>query len=345
MNNAKITASKEYSKSKNAGIGRLALLAGLIFAAVSTWVEAGPMARGKANITEFPAPVTGAMPMHVGVDVNSNVWFGEFKAGKLVRYSGGTMKTYNIDPASGPMNLWVNRADGSVWFSALGNYIVHLTVNGQVKTYPIPSPNSMPMGVTGDSQGNIWFSEMFTNKIGVVRTTGRIDEFDVPTPLALPTGLTVDQYDNVWFTESGTGKIGVLRKTGGFNEYKLPIGGHPMGINYCPTQKTQNVVWFTETIGNTIGSITQDGKITQYKLPTPFSTPMMAMEDMLGNVWATEMDKNQIARLRANRATITEYALPTRLSAPMGLAVDMNNGSVWFSELRGNNLGQLVPLD
>ncbi|MHB8473389.1 MAG: Vgb family protein [Gammaproteobacteria bacterium] len=345
MTNTKTKVSKTYSKSKNVGRARLALLAVLISQAVTTWVEAGPMASGKANITEYPAPVTRGMPLHVGVDANSNVWFGEFHAGKLVRFSNGTMKTYNIDPTSGPMNLWVNRADGSVWFSALGNYIVHLTASGQLTTYPIPSPNSMPMGVTGDSQGNIWFSEQFNGKIGVIRPSGHIDEFDIPTPLSMPTGLTVDQYDNVWFAESGMGKIGVLRKTGGFNEYNLPMGGHPMGINYCPTQKTQGVVWFTETIGNSIGSITQDGKITQYRLPTPLSTPMMVMEDMVGNVWATEMDKNQIARLRANRTTITEYAIPTRLSAPMGLGVDPNNGSVWFGETRGNNLGQLIPLD
>ncbi len=303
------------------------------------------VAASPAQINEFPAPVTRAMPMHMAMDGASNVWFGEFRAGKLVRYANGKMTTYDIGPASGPMNLWVNKADGSVWFSALGNYIVHLTVAGKVTTYPIPSPNSMPMGVTGDSQGNIWFAEMFTNKIGVVRTNGRIDEYDIPTPLSMPTGLTVDQYDNVWFAESGIGKIGVLRKNGSFNEYRLPIGGHPMGISYSANQKTQDVVWFTETIGNSIGSITQTGKITQYKLPTPLSMPMMTMEDALGNVWCTEMDRNQICRLRSDRKTISEYRIPTRMSGPMGLSVDMNNGSVWFGETRGNSLGQLIPLD
>jgi hypothetical protein len=29
----------------------------------------------------------------------------------------------------------------------------------------------------------------------------------------------------------------------------------------------------------------------------------------------------------------------------MGLALDMNTGSVWFAETRGNKLGQLIPLD
>lgn len=302
-------------------------------------------AAGNATITEYPAPARWAMPLHVGIDSQSNLWFGEFRAGKMVRLANGHMQTYSIAPATGPMNLWVNPADGSVWFSALGNYIVHLTVSGQVTTYPIPSPNSMPMGVTGDSQGNIWFSEMFTNKIGVVRTDGRIEEFDIPTPFAAPTGLTVDQYDNVWFAESGMGKIGVLRKNGRIDEYKLPIGGHPMGINYSSMQRSQDVVWFSETIGNTIGSITQDGKITQYRLPTRASMPMMAMEDMDGNVWFSEMDKNKIGRLRPDRKTITEYVIPTPFSAPMGLAVDMNNGSVWFAETRGNKLGQLIPLD
>ncbi len=302
------------------------------------------LAASTAQITEYPAPTANSVPLQVAVGPNSNVWFGEFHAGKIVRFVNGRMVEFGIAPASGPMNMWANPADGSLWFSALGNYIVHLTSSGQVTTYPIPSPNSMPMGTNGDSQGNVWFAEMFANKIGVVRINGHIDEYEVPTANSQPAGLTVDQYNNVWFAESSTDKIGVLRSNGIFNEYSLPAGSKPMGVDFSPLQKDQDRVWFTDADGNQIGSITQNGNITLYTVPTASSKPQMIMEDEAGNVWFTEMSANKIGRLRSNQ-TFSEYRIPTPLSKPMGLAVDMSNGSVWFAETLGNNLGQLIPLD
>ncbi len=318
---------------------RTALFAGLLVA-VQSIANAG----ASTQITEYPAPTARAVPLQVAIDSQSNVWFGEFHAGKLVRFVNGQMVSFGIAPASGPMNMWCNPVDDSIWFSALGDYIVRMSSSGQATTYPIPSANSMPMGTAGDSQGNIWFAEMFTSKIGVVRPNGHIDEYTVPTAASQPTGLTVDQYDNVWFAESAVDKIGVMRKSGVFNEYDLPTGSKPMGVNYSPMQMEQNVIWFTASSGNQIGSITQNGVITLYAVPTASSTPQMVMEDMVGNVWFSEMSANKIGRLRANR-TFSEYAIPTANSKPMGLAIDMNNGSIWFVETLGNNLGHLVPID
>ena len=295
-----------------------------------------------AQITEYPSPNTMSTPLQVAIDREANIWFGEFTAGKVVRFSQGKMQAFTIKPAKGPMNMWASPIDGSIWLSALGNYIVKISSQGKSTTYPIPSSQSMPMGTTGDSQGNIWFSEEFTNKIGVVRNTGYIDEYTIPTQSSKPTGLTVDQYDNVWFTESAANKIGVLRKNGNFNEYPLPAGSKPMGINYSSTQKSQSLIWFTASSGNQIGSITQDGVIKLYSIPTASSMPEMIMEDAYGNVWFTETMSSKIGRLTADRTTIIEYATPTANSGPMGLAVNPVDNSVWFAETIGNNLGHLV---
>lgn len=324
------------------------LYLGVIALASITPVHAGPLSsnsNSSAQIVEYPAPTSGAMPLQIAIDQQSDVWFGEFKANKLVkRLPGGQMLTFGMAPASGPMNMWENPATGNVWFSAIGDYIVRATPNGATTTYAIPTPNSMPMGVCGDSKGNIWFAEMYSDKIGVVRPDGHIDEYKIPTPMSLPTGLTVDSQGNVWFAESGTGKIGVLRTDGTFNEYNLAVGAHPMGVMYSPMQKDKGLVWFTDTVGNDIGSITTDGKITTYPIPTPMSVPMMAMQDAKGNVWFTEMRANKIGRLRPD-GKFSEYAIPTALSGPMGLAVDPSDGTVWFAETHGDKLGHLIPAD
>ena len=306
-------------------------------------VCAVPFAAQSATIIEYPAPTASSMPLQVGVDVLSNVWFGEFQANKIVYRNQGVMFEYSMAPATGPMDLWVDPRDNSVWYSATGDYIAHTTTVGKTTVFSIPSSNSMPMGITGDSHGNIWFAEMFRNKIGAVLPSGRVVEYMIPTSMSMPTGLTVDANDNVWFCESNTGKIGVRLATGQMKEYAVPGAIKLMGINYSPKQKTQDVMWFTDSSNNKIGSISQTGQITQYTIPTASSTPQMIWEDIYGNVWFSEKAANKIGQLLPDRSGIVETTIPTANSQPMGLAVDPNDQTVWFAETTGNNLGHLIP--
>lgn len=305
--------------------------------------------RNQNQITEIPLDGRVNMPLHMDFDSHGNLWVGAFKEGKMLRYTyNGDMQTYdvavqNIDPATGPMNLYADLRDDSVWFSALGDYIVNLKVDGTVKTYSIPTPRSMPMGVRGDSQGNIWFAEMFTNNIGVIRPNGAIEEFPIPNRMALPTGLTIGPYGNVWFVMSGVGKIGKFNPNDRtFTEYSLPVGAHPMGISYNDKGQSTTLIWFTETIGNHIGSISPlTGKITLYRIPTLMSLPMMVMEDMMGDVYFTEMSGNQIGKLNVADGTyrMQEFKIPTAVSAPMGLSMNPRTNAMWFTEVMRNRLG------
>ena len=322
-----------------------------LFMAASVPVHARGFFNNDAQITETPLDGRINMPLHMDFDPQGNLWVGAFKAGKMLRYTyNGETLIYdvaiqNIDPAKGPMNIYADPRDSSVWFSALGGYIVNLKVDGTLKTYTIPSDKSMPMGIRGDSRGDIWFSEMFTGKIGVVRNDGTINEFDIPNRLSLPTGLTVDKYDNKWFVMSAVGKVGVLRDTGKFEEYSLPVGAHPMGISYSKSQAS-DLIWFTETIGNKIGSINQAGQIKLYRIPTMMALPMMVMEDMVGDVWFTEMSGNQIGKLNVSNGsyTMSEFKIPTAMSGPMGLSMHPSNGTLWFTEVLRNRLGSLQTM-
>lgn len=308
-------------------------------------------AQASATITEYQAPSGGgaagsttSMPLQVAVDSQSKMWFGQFTKGNVVSFDGNVFTDHDIAPATGPMNMWVDREDG-MWLSAVGDYLVNIKASGEVVHHPLPGINSMPMGVSGDSKGNIWVARMWTNKLAKLAPDGKITEYTIPTPLSEPTGVTVDQYDNVWYAGLRSGKIGVLRAaTGKFNEYKLPLMARPMSVSYHPKQKTQNVIWFTEEVTNKIGSISQTGQITRYSVPTRMAGPVMAAEDAAGNVWFAEFMASKIGRLRADR-TFSEYPTPTPLSEPMGIAIDFNDGSVWFAETRPNKVGRLVPND
>jgi virginiamycin B lyase len=322
-----------------------------LFIAASAPAQARGFLNNSAQITETPLDGRVNMPLHMDFDPQGNLWVGAFKEGKMLRYTyNGDTRVYdvspqNIDPGKGPMNLYADPRDNSVWFSSIGGYIVNMKVDGTQHTYTIPTANAMPMGVRGDSKGDIWFSEMFSGKIAVVRANGTINEYDIPNKLALPTGLTVDKYDNKWFVLSGVGTIGVLRTTGQFEEYGLPIGAHPMGISYNKSQAS-DLIWFTETIGNQIGSVNQQGQIKLYRIPTILAMPMMVMEDMMGDVWFTEMSGNQIGKLNVSNGSyrMSEFKIPTALSAPMGLSMHPTDGTLWFTEVLRNRLGTLQTM-
>lgn len=323
------------------------LLLSLVLIALTQSAHARRFFNPPAEITEFRLDTKVSMPLHMGFDDQANLWVGAFRDGVLLHITlNGQTHAYDvapqeIEPSRGPMNLWVDYRDGSVWFSALPSNIVNLKVDGTVHTYDIPTPRSMPMGVSGDTHGNIWFSEMFGNKIGVVRPNGTVEEFDIPHKFSSPAGITVDRYDNKWFAMAGPGKIGVLRANGTFNFYNLPVGAHPMGIQHTRHQKT-DLVWFTETMGNSIGSISPlTGKIQLYRVPTFASAPMMIMEDALGQVWFTEFAGNQIG-FRGLDGRIVEYDVPTRAAGPMGLDINPHDQSVWFTEALRNRIGRMV---
>jgi virginiamycin B lyase len=66
--------------------------------------------------------------------------------------------------------------------------------------------------MTAGPDGNIWFTETMTDKIGVLITsTHTIREFSIPgggAGILRPGGIATGPDGNIWFTESSAGKIG-----------------------------------------------------------------------------------------------------------------------------------------
>lgn len=57
--------------------------------------------------------------------------------------------------------------DGALWFTDWrGNKIGRLSVRGDYKYFPIPTPSSGPSGIASAQDGTIWFAESQADKIG-----------------------------------------------------------------------------------------------------------------------------------------------------------------------------------
>lgn len=120
----------------------------------------------------------------------------------------------------------------------------------------MPGFNTVPLGITGGPDGNIWFTESLTGQIGRVTPAGVITEFPIPTPASRPTGITAGPDGTVWFTEMASGKLGRISPTGVVSEYSIPTANaEPSGIATGPDGN----VWFTENGANKIGRINVGG--------------------------------------------------------------------------------------
>lgn len=89
--------------------------------------------------------------------------------------------------------------------------IFAITAPAEVLTiteFPVPTAASQPYSIALGPDGNLWFTETGTNKIGRVTPTGGFTEFSIPTPGSQPHAITTGPDGNLWFTEAGAGKIG-----------------------------------------------------------------------------------------------------------------------------------------
>ncbi len=71
---------------------------------------------------------------------------------------------------------------------------------GITNEYPVPTINSMPLGITLGPDGALWFTEGYGSKIGRITTAGAISEYLLPTSPAEPSGITAGPDRALWFT-------------------------------------------------------------------------------------------------------------------------------------------------
>jgi serine/threonine protein kinase/streptogramin lyase len=230
-------------------------------------------------------------------------------------------------------------ASGIVWFthhqtSPSGS--THTAPAGVITEYPILTPESNPIWITGGPDGNLWFADIHANQIGRISPSGSITEFPIPTPMSNPVGITAGPDGNLWFTEEGANaNIERITTSGSITEFPIPT---PHSEPWSITAGPDGNLWFTE-LANQIGRISPSGSITEFPIPTPMSDPVGITAGPDGNVWFTEQDGNQIGRISTS-GSITEFPVPTSKSWPGGITAGPD-GNVWFTEQDGNQIGRI----
>ena len=89
------------------------------------------------------------------------------------------------------------------------------------------SPGAAIRAIASGPDGNLWFTELFGNRIGRITPDGKVTEFPLITPHSYPAGITTGPNSivagpdgNLWFTETFGGKIGRITPAGVITEFE-----------------------------------------------------------------------------------------------------------------------------
>ena len=193
-------------------------------------------------IAEFLRTNSGSHPTGIAAGPDGNIWYTVLSGGVtcdpiachpteqpwIGRITpGGVITEFPLTIGSQPSGI-SSGPDGNVWFTELvANKIGRITPSGNVTEFPIPSAHNQDLGggrihfgvfagpedIAAGADGNVWFTESVSNRIGRVSVSGHITEFQNPTScpeglgLDCLTGIASGPHGEVWATQPAANRI------------------------------------------------------------------------------------------------------------------------------------------
>gem|GEM_PF-1692987 len=250
---------------------------------------------------------------------------------------------------------------------------------GQTAESPLPSKDAGAAAIAVGPEGNIWFTEDETSRIGVINPfTHASSDFPTATPKANPAGIALGPEGDLWYAEYGVDRIGVIDPvTHATHDFPIPT---PESTPYYITAGPEGDLWFTEILGGKVGVIDPvTGAISEF--PTPSAGPVGITTGAEGDIWFAEGDAvseidpvthatstfaglpgesgpfaitggpegniwftsvGVIGEINPLTGVVTGYPAPTGTYAPDGIAVGPE-GNIWYTEYQANRIGELNP--
>jgi streptogramin lyase len=212
---------------------------------------------------------------------------------------------------------------------------------GTISEFPIGGPAT---SIAAGPDGNLWFTEKDTDKIGRMTPRGIVTIFAIPTPKSQPLGITAGPDGNLWFTEIGAGKIGRITPSGTITEFVISIPySDPSGITTGPDG---NLCFFNVNLGgptseDQIVRMTPASAFTVFQLPVSWggdNGKITVGPD--GNLWFTDFS-GDIGRMTLS-GSFTKFSLPTLGSLAVGITAGPD-GNLWFTDFSGDKIGRMTP--
>jgi virginiamycin B lyase len=213
-------------------------------------------------IQEYSIPVIAcSQPVGIAVDNNDKIWIAATWVGYLVVFDPDLksfvdfieIPNWRTKGIFGSM-VWGMEFDkkGNLWFTDQVNNAIwrYFTAEKRFEMYKVLTKSSYPGQVSFDSQGRVWFSEIFGKKIGVINpdeavdnTTSGITEYELELgegrediesigPTTVSSNGSSDSINNtVWFTAVDFPEGGQIVRFD-MNKEEFQIFDLPLGLEF-----------------------------------------------------------------------------------------------------------------
>ena len=180
-----------------------------------TEVEAGEVGRldpltGK--IVEHALPTPDSQPQGIVTGPDGALWGTEAGANRIFRMTldGRATELRIPTPRSLPVSIVAGRG-GLLWVAeADGGKILRISRAGKFREFALPG-GGRPYGLASAPDGNVWFTDRGSNRVGLITPAGRIFTYPLPTPNAQPTAIVPLGPGSFAFTELVANRLGTIR--------------------------------------------------------------------------------------------------------------------------------------
>jgi len=328
-------------------------------------------------VQEYELP-DRTFPNGIIVDTAGMVWVAGSES-TLFRFDpiSGQMASYRIGEDNHVNNLsnkslmvWsvIQDSDGLIWFSQLGPNPLW-QFNPETKKFIAFHPSAAPFQMKIDKTGDIWFTTLTANTVGVIQKTNlpehyKITEFDVGVD-TYPSGLFLKE-NHLWITQIQSQKLAkfdiIKNKEGIITSINktLSIPSNNETSIFSPTDIIDSGnLWITEHGTSFLTNYDVDDQLQRFPTtPSPQNSTTLPFwlrqEPNTQRIWFNEHTGNRIAFFDTASMTMTEYEIPSRPSDgyvvyPLNIAIGPN-GKAWFSEWNADKIGMIdtaipIPFD
>jgi copper transport protein len=240
----------------------------------------------------------GISTIFLDIDHNGKIWFTDTPNSKIGNFDPKTEKFEVIEipaftaasPYSIPIALKVD-SNNNIWIAVVDRDML-LVYNQDSKEFEqflrLPTSESGPSALLLDDNGNMWFAESLSGKIGVVDSkTFEITEFVPDTPLDEPFALLFDKSGSLWISEHigpGITKFDSVLET--FDHVKVP---NPESLPFGMAIDKYDNIWFGQHVTDELGVYDPyNDQLIEVSIPTPESFTQFITADNNGDIWFVE---------------------------------------------------------
>jgi len=240
----------------------------------------------------------GISTIFLDIDHDGKIWFTDTPNSKIGNFDPKTEKFEVIEipsltdtsPYSIPIALKVD-FDNNIWIAVVDTDML-LVYNQNSKEFEqflrVPTSEAGPSALLLDDNGNMWFAEALSGRIGVVDSkTFEITEFAPDTPLDEPFALLFDKSGSLWIAEHigpGITKFDPILET--FDHVNVP---NPESLPFGMAIDKYDNIWFGQHVIDELGVYDPyNDQLIEIPIPTPESFTQFITADDNGDIWFVE---------------------------------------------------------